>query len=441
MKYRVRRTQVTRTIAACALGVAALIPMSLGASASTPKPAPVSKVKVTASESAVALSWTNPKAGTFSGVMIRRSLGAIAPATSTSGTLVATVSFKSTSHTDKPVAADTKYSYSLFTFKGKIFSTAIKKTVITAGKPLSGVNILSGSAFGFNGFAKMISADSAVWVVNQMGNSVTEVDAITGTPTTVVKSPNCHFSSPEGIAFDGANLWVTNYDGDSVTEINAATATCVKVINASSYEFKDPSGITVGGKDVWVANQQGGVTEFVAATGALVRALTSNSYQFSEPVAIVDDGANVWVANFNESDLTEVNASTGAFDKVLTGTSCGFDYPISLVVASHTLWVANQGGLVTEVDTTSGSCTQQFFGSPFNFDHPSAVAYDGTELWVTDTGSSTVIEMNAATGAWVTNYPGVSSAYELADPVAIAAADGKIFVANYTSNALTEFPG
>jgi DNA-binding beta-propeller fold protein YncE len=49
-------------------------------------------------------------------------------------------------------------------------------------------------------------------------------------------------------------VWVSDNEGDSVTELNAATGALVKVIRGSSYRFNGPAGVSSDGKDVWVAN-------------------------------------------------------------------------------------------------------------------------------------------------------------------------------------------
>jgi len=82
-------------------------------------PGPVTGLNVRADSStdtSVSLHWTNPTDADFTGVMIRRSTGATAPATATSGTLVMDliddpvgdiVDFQS-------VTAGTQYSYAFF---------------------------------------------------------------------------------------------------------------------------------------------------------------------------------------------------------------------------------------------------------------------------------------------------------------------------------------
>ena len=83
------------------------------ATTDTTAPTPVTRVVATVTTSAVGLSWTNPAASDFDGVMIRRAVGSVAP-TSTSGTLVTTTAPGATAFTDSHLAAGTQYTYALF---------------------------------------------------------------------------------------------------------------------------------------------------------------------------------------------------------------------------------------------------------------------------------------------------------------------------------------
>ena len=80
------RLLVVLTLALAAAGCAGENPPG-----DTTAPGPVTGLNVRADSStdtSVALHWTNPTGADFTGVMIRRAVGAMAPATATSGTLV-----------------------------------------------------------------------------------------------------------------------------------------------------------------------------------------------------------------------------------------------------------------------------------------------------------------------------------------------------------------
>jgi len=100
-------------LAACVTMVASFLLPIEAASAATPLP--VSNVQVTAeSSTTITLSWTDPTSEGFTGVIIRRAAGDVAPPTATSGTAVTTTDATTTTYQDTGLAPDSAYSYSLF---------------------------------------------------------------------------------------------------------------------------------------------------------------------------------------------------------------------------------------------------------------------------------------------------------------------------------------
>jgi PKD domain/Fibronectin type III domain len=77
-------------------------------------PAPVTDLVATATDTTVALSWTNPTDADLTGAVIRRALGDSAPATITDGTAVTDLTTPATSFTDTTLDPDTTYSYAVF---------------------------------------------------------------------------------------------------------------------------------------------------------------------------------------------------------------------------------------------------------------------------------------------------------------------------------------
>ncbi len=58
-----------------------------------------------------------------------------------------------------------------------------------------------------------------MWVANQVGNSVTEINAGSGALIRVLSGKRYHFHGPTGIAADGHAVWVTNQGSDSITRL------------------------------------------------------------------------------------------------------------------------------------------------------------------------------------------------------------------------------
>ena len=104
-------------------------------------PAPITGLNVRApssTDTSVALHWTNPTDADFTGVMIRRALGATPPATPTSGTLIRDLIDEVPYIVDiSGVAAGTQYSYALFAHDGaNNYAAAVKVTYTTSKPPL-----------------------------------------------------------------------------------------------------------------------------------------------------------------------------------------------------------------------------------------------------------------------------------------------------------------
>lgn len=110
----------------------------------TTAPNPVTAVKVTGVTAAsVSLSWTNP-VGTYTGVVIRRAVGTTAPASPTSGTLVATVTSHGTSFTDSGLNASATYSYAIFGYNfAAVYSAGADVTgqTTTAPQPVTSLKV------------------------------------------------------------------------------------------------------------------------------------------------------------------------------------------------------------------------------------------------------------------------------------------------------------
>ena len=106
---------------------------SITATTDTTAPGPVSGVSVVQGVgSELSLSWVNPTDADFAGVMIRRTVGLIPPASPTQGVLVTNTAAVTTTFTDQGLAGDTTYSYALFAFDtAKNKAAAATRTVVS----------------------------------------------------------------------------------------------------------------------------------------------------------------------------------------------------------------------------------------------------------------------------------------------------------------------
>jgi hypothetical protein len=97
------------------------------------------------SDTSIALAWTNPKDASFTGVTIRRSTGATAPAKVTDGTAVtAPASATTTGYADTGLSAGTRYSYGVFAHNGvPSYAAAATVTAWTTGRTAAVLSVIS----------------------------------------------------------------------------------------------------------------------------------------------------------------------------------------------------------------------------------------------------------------------------------------------------------
>jgi hypothetical protein len=102
----------------------------------------------------------------------------------------------------------------------------------------------------------------------------------------VDSGPRFHLSGPQALAFDGTHLWVANQAGNSVTELNASDGSFVQNLSGGSYNFQTPVALLSDGTHIWVANIGGAsVTEFNASDGSFVRNLSGGATPSTRPLA------------------------------------------------------------------------------------------------------------------------------------------------------------
>jgi hypothetical protein len=251
-------------------------------------------------------------------------------------------------------------------------------------------------------------------------------------------NPSYDFEGPSALAFDGQHIWVVNNEGLSVTELNASDGSFVRNLSGGSYNFNAPFSIAFDGQHIWISDLgTTSVTEVNASDGSFVRNLSGGSYNFDEPFALAFDGAHIWVSNEGNDTVTEIDASDGSFVRNLSGGSYGFKQPVGLAFDGAHVWVANAGNAsVTEVNASDGSLVANLSGGSYDFNTPGYLAFDGTHIWVTNIGGNTVTEVNTRDGSFVRNLSGGS--YNFGNPLGIAFDGVHIWISNVVNNSVTE---
>jgi DNA-binding beta-propeller fold protein YncE len=245
----------------------------------------------------------------------------------------------------------------------------------------------------------------------------------------VVLSTTAVGSSPDEMAYDGANVWLTDYASSDVTIVNAAG----NVINTIPLPSANPEGIVFDGQYVWVANNGVGansVTKFDAASQTQLATYPVGL----NPDGVAFDGTYIWVTNSYNNNVWTIDRNTGAF---VNSYSTGI-FPVSIVYDGANMWVGNGTGVnvgvgvsglgtVTKIRAADGT----ILGSYTVGNHVRGMVYDGSSIWVCNGNDSTVSRLRATDVALLGVYATGNS------PRAVAFDGSKIWVANSGADTLT----
>jgi hypothetical protein len=241
------------------------------------------------------------------------------------------------------------------------------------------------------------------------------------------------FDAPSGLVFGGGHLWVTNEAGSSVSEINPSNGVWLATIAAKRYGFARPTAITRDGADLFVANGGGSVTELRANTGAFVRTFSGPHFHFVSPVAIASAGSLILVLNAGKSNgvgsITEIRVSTGKAVRTIAGPAFAFMYPAAFTVSGPDVFVADKGdNSVTEASIASGRLVRVV--AQQGLDLPDGIAVVEGNAWVADSGSNAATEIDAATGVVIGTETDSDGSYGFGAPLMVIGSEGNVFVAS-----------
>jgi hypothetical protein len=267
-----------------------------------------------------------------------------------------------------------------------------------------------------------------------------------------------HFAEPIAIAVDHSHVWVANVFGNSVTELNARTGSVIRVIDAQADDFVTPIALAVTNEHVWVVNDgvkgnsrgTGSITELNARNGALVRVITVGAARFDNPAAIAISGSRVWVTSLQTSSdgglVTDLDESDGSITRIVDGFGDFFDGPVAVAARGNDVWIVSSGvknyygdgrgvGSVTELNASTGQVVRIITAQNAPFDEPTSIAISGSHVWVANLDYSSIVELNASTGAVVR----LIRANSLNQPLSMAVDHYHLWAANFFGNSVTEF--
>ena len=301
--------------------------------------------------------------------------------------------------------------------------------------PPIGVNLSSVVVPHFDGPVAMAVSGGNVWVVNEVGNSITEFDASTGSQVRSINAKADAFHHPDGIAVQGSRVWVSNgneqlgmgggnYDTarySSVTELNAKNGTLVRVIDAKGDGLLEPGPIAVSGSHVWVLNQNASafspsrpgdaLIELNVSTGSLVHVFKTNVDALYTPLNLTASHSDVWITNIGGPvrSVTELNSQNGSLVRIIKSTRGQLGSPDSIAVSGAYALVANLSqtdNSIAEIRVSDGSFVRVIKSHADHFNGLLGVAAQNSHVWVTNgegyengSNTNTVTELDARTGS------------------------------------------
>jgi DNA-binding beta-propeller fold protein YncE len=245
------------------------------------------------------------------------------------------------------------------------------------------------------------------------------------------------FDGPSGLAFGGGHLWVTNQAGNSVTEINPNGGAWIATFIATRFHFNQPTAITSFGPDLFVANAGGSISELRASDGALIRVISGKKYGFDDPIAVTAVGKRILVLNAGlpsaspsvTGSITELNGRTGALLRTISGPSLMLDNPMALTMNGADVYVADEANnSVTVANIATGNLVTVI--SQQGLDNPDGIAYQDGNVWVADSASNAATEISATTNSVTTTETDSDGAYGFGDPLMVIGTDGNVYVAS-----------
>jgi YVTN family beta-propeller protein len=129
------------------------------------------------------------------------------------------------------------------------------------------------------------AAGGAVWVANALDNSVWKIDE----KTMKVVGKFTVGPSPTGLAIDGSNVWVASQTSNTVRKLDANSGTTIATVSVGA----QPTAIAAARGVVWVSDDAGHLVERIDAATAKVVARLKVS---GSPAGIAIDDSGVWVA-------------------------------------------------------------------------------------------------------------------------------------------------
>jgi DNA-binding beta-propeller fold protein YncE/predicted Ser/Thr protein kinase len=258
--------------------------------------------------------------------------------------------------------------------------------------------------------------DGSAWVANTGDETVTRIDARTGSR----QSPPIPVGEdPRAIAASAGAVWVGNFGDGTVSRIDTRTNRAAPPIAVGAA----PTDIAVGPGRIWVATEGDRILALDSGTGRplgpAVRVKSNGSLAIG--------GGRLWISDRNDGTIRSVDTSTG--DVIDAPISIGAS-PADVAAGSRFVWVTlADDGAVRRIDLRADRSASRTVKLG---QRPELLARAGSAVWVSDADREAVVRLDAGTAKQVGGPLAVGE-----DPGGVAVDDGVVWVTGSADDTLT----
>jgi DNA-binding beta-propeller fold protein YncE len=281
------------------------------------------------------------------------------------------------------------------------------------------------------GAVDVMVGDGAIWVSG--GGKVSRINPLTNEVVATIDTPGTEDYSRVAVGEGG--VWVTA-DGGKLYRIDPATNTVVATIQVGGPLM---GVVATGEGNVWVTRPSEGTGELVRIDPATNAVVGEPIEVGPGPVSVVSDLGALWVTNTSPPSVVRVDPVSGEVGEVRRVMG---SVPGDLAVAYGSLWAAS-GDQVVRADPETGQWIETF-----RIPRAAAVATSEGQVWVLampESSSPTLFYPIKGTAALWQIDPAdnriVGEPVRIADlqPIALAAGEGAVWVADYDNGTVTRF--
>jgi YVTN family beta-propeller protein len=287
---------------------------------------------------------------------------------------------------------------------GNVFISSLQMDMETGVGDVQNI-INQNQIISYSGFAQLehvAVVDKYAWVTSDYG-AVFKIDLTTNQ---VVKTIDIseYTTNPHGVCSGFGSLWISNGSGvsvpNSITRIDLITETVTTVIQAS---LGPNYGVICGTNYVWTVDQD---LNLAIKIDPVTNLVVENFPVDLDPEEVIFCFGSVWVANYNGGTVTRINEITGASVTITVENG-----PEGLVFNDKFLWVANSlSGTVSKIDPATNTVVATItvgsnaIGLAYSNGIVAAGCFD--KVYFIDAGTNAIIDTRPIlpSSAFMSNY-------------------------------------